>query len=105
MSSPVVELEAAVKAYTRRVVFSDLTLCVEPGCHLLVTGPTGAGKSTLLRLVAGLEPMDKGYLRIVGWLASNGARIVLPAHRRGIGMVFQDLGLWPNLTAFDNVMV
>jgi ABC-type Fe3+/spermidine/putrescine transport system ATPase subunit len=63
-----------------------------------VFGPNGAGKSTLLRVLAGLEPSAGGQI----WL--DGQDIAgLPSHRRGVGMVFQDLALFPQLTVWDNV--
>ena len=68
------------------------------GEALVVFGPNGAGKSTLLRVLAGLESAAGGRI----WL--NGQEITgLPAHRRGIGMVFQDLALFPQLTVWGNL--
>ena len=63
-----------------------------------VLGPSGAGKTTLARLVAGLESLDDGEIYF-------GDRMVqaLPPHERQVGMVFEDLGLWPGLTVADNV--
>jgi ABC-type Fe3+/spermidine/putrescine transport system ATPase subunit len=68
------------------------------GQILGVFGPNGAGKSTLLRMLAGLEPAAGGRI----WL--DGQEITeLPSHRRGVGMVFQDLALFPQLTVWDNL--
>jgi ABC-type Fe3+/spermidine/putrescine transport system ATPase subunit len=68
------------------------------GETLGVFGPNGAGKSTMLRLLAGLEPSVGGRI----WL--DGEDIAeLPAHQRGVGMVFQDLALFPQLTVWDNL--
>jgi ABC-type sulfate/molybdate transport systems ATPase subunit len=53
--------------------------------------------------LAGLESPDTGEVHLDGALASAVERIVIPPHQRAIGMVFQDLALWPNLTALDNV--
>jgi thiamine transport system ATP-binding protein len=65
---------------------------------LAVFGPNGAGKSTLLRILAGLEPAAAGRI----WL--NGADITgVPSHLRQIGMVFQDLALFPQLTVWENL--
>lgn len=65
---------------------------------LVVFGPNGAGKSTLLRLLAGLEPATRGRI----WL--DGRELTgVPTHRRGVGMVFQDLALFPQLTVWDNL--
>jgi iron(III) transport system ATP-binding protein len=79
-------------------VLEDVSLSVGRGERVMVTGPSGCGKTTLLRLIAGLEKPQRGTLRLNGADAS-----ALPPHQRGIAMVFQDLGLWPNLSALDNV--
>ena len=61
-------------------------------------GPSGCGKSTLLRVVAGLERADQGQVRLDGVDITN-----LPAHRRGIGLMFQDYALFPHLDVAANV--
>ena len=71
---------------------------LRPGELLGVFGPNGAGKSTLLRLLAGLEPTSAGRI----WLSGQDITR-LPAHRRGVGMVFQDLALFPQLTVWENI--
>jgi ABC-type sulfate/molybdate transport systems ATPase subunit len=83
----------AVRGLARRfgshTVFEDVTFRVATGQRLAVLGVSGSGKTTLLRLVAGLDHPTAGSIQRD------------PALR--IGMVFQDLALWPNLTALDNV--
>jgi len=74
-----------------------------PGVTALF-GPSGSGKSTLLRCVAGLEPAARGRI-VVGdevWLDSERG-IALPAHRRRVGLVFQDSGLFPHLSVLGNL--
>ncbi|MDG2022069.1 MAG: molybdenum ABC transporter ATP-binding protein [Phycisphaerales bacterium] len=69
-----------------------------------VFGPSGAGKSTLLSLIAGLARPDRGLIRIGDrTLFDSAARIDVPAHRRGVGTVFQDLRLFPHLTVQGNL--
>ncbi len=67
-------------------------------------GPSGSGKSTLLRCIAGLEPAVTGHLRLDDqvWLGAPRSQ-PLPAHERGVGVVFQDARLFPHLTALGNL--
>lgn len=69
------------------------------GCLL---GPSGCGKSTLLRAIAGLESLAHGQISLAGITLSD-AQQTLPAERRGIGMVFQDIALFPHLTISQNI--
>ena len=71
---------------------------LQNGEVLGVFGPNGAGKSTLLRLLAGLEPTAEGRIWLDGREISG-----FPSHRRGVGMVFQDLALFPQLSVWDNL--
>ncbi len=68
-------------------------LLVEAGETLVLLGPSGSGKSTLLRLVAGLEELDAGEIRIGGERVDR-----LPPHRRGVGLVPQRPALYPHLS-------
>lgn len=76
---------------------------VSAGEVLCLLGPSGCGKTTLLRLVAGLEEVQAGCIRIDGRIVASGTEH-LPPERRGIGFVFQDLALFPHLTVMENVM-
>jgi iron(III) transport system ATP-binding protein len=99
------EIENVEKSYGKKRVLCGLSMCLAQGANLLLNGPSGSGKSTLLRLIAGLDAPDRGVIKIEGRIASRDRRIVLPPWRRGIAMVFQDLGLWPNLTVEQNVLL
>lgn len=98
-----IELEAISLSFGTRQVLSDTTLFVEPGERLVLLGASGSGKSTVLRLVAGFLAPDRGAIRLGTQLVAEGGRIVVPPERRGIGMVFQDLALWPHLTVHGNL--
>ncbi|NUM56283.1 MAG: molybdenum ABC transporter ATP-binding protein [Candidatus Hydrogenedentes bacterium] len=68
-------------------------------------GPSGAGKSTLLRCIAGLQQTKNGYLSIGGEIwQDDSKRIFVPVHRRGIGYVFQEPGLFPHMKVRRNVL-
>jgi molybdate transport system ATP-binding protein len=80
----------------------DVELAVADGEVLAVLGPNGAGKSTLLRVLAGLLLPDGGHVEVDHEVWDGDSRH-LPAHRRSIGMVFQDHLLFPHLSITDNV--
>ena len=77
------------RRHGEHTVFESVSFFLAAGERLAVLGASGAGKSTLLRLIAGLDPPNAGAIE-----RAPGLRI---------GMVFQDLALWPNLTALENV--
>jgi len=74
-----------------------LSLRVEAGEWLALSGPSGSGKTTLLRLIAGLDRPDSGVIRLGDRVVSGPCAFVPPQKRR-LGMVFQDLALWPHLS-------
>lgn len=86
------------KDFGGRPVLDGVDLHVADGTTLSLLGPSGSGKSTLLRIVAGLEHPDRGYV-LLGGDDVTGA----PAHRRGVGVVFQDQALFPHLDVAGNV--
>ncbi|WP_297613917.1 ABC transporter ATP-binding protein [Nocardia sp.] len=79
-------------------------LVIEPGEFLSVLGPSGCGKSTLLRLLAGLDQPQQGRIRFgEQTVCDTESGVFVPPRARRLGMVFQDLALWPHLTAAANV--
>jgi multiple sugar transport system ATP-binding protein len=76
----------------------DANLAIRDGEFVVLVGPSGCGKSTLLRMIAGLEPISEGELRIDGRLVNDE-----PARARDIAMVFQNYALYPHLTVRDNM--
>ena len=102
---PSLQIQNLTKAYPIRTLLQNVQFQLEAGARVLLCGPSGSGKSTLLRLIAGLEAPDQGEIRISGTTASNGRRVLVPPHKRRLAVVFQDLGLWPNLSAWNNVML
>jgi multiple sugar transport system ATP-binding protein len=93
-----VELTEVSKRYGAVTVIDGLSLTVDPGEFVVFLGPSGCGKSTLLRMVAGLESVDGGEIRI-------GDRRVdrLPPGERGVAMVFQHYALYPHMTVRANM--
>src|SRR3954454_7822216 len=77
---------------------SDLNLDIQDGEFVVLVGPSGCGKTTALRMVAGLEEISEGVLKI-------GDRVVndMTPRERDIAMVFQSYALYPHLTVYDNI--
>lgn len=81
-----------------RPALDGVDLDVRDGEFLVVTGPSGSGKTTLLRMLAGLEPVDRGRL-LVGGADVTG----MSADRRGVSLVFQGFALFPHLSVYENI--
>lgn len=93
-------LDGVSKAYGGRTALAPTTLEFARGATTAVIGPSGCGKSTLLRLIVGLVRPDSGRVCIDGRALDYGA---IERVRHGIGYVIQDGGLFPHLSARDNV--
>ncbi|WP_190124480.1 ABC transporter ATP-binding protein [Streptomyces inusitatus] len=94
-----ISLHNVSKRYGRAPRAVDrLTLDIEPGEFLVLLGPSGCGKSTVLRMIAGLEAITDGELRLDGQLAND-----MPPGDRDMAMVFQNFALYPNMTNRDNI--
>jgi putative spermidine/putrescine transport system ATP-binding protein len=92
-------LEGITKSYGGAgPVVRDLSLSVGSGEFVTLLGPSGCGKSTTLKIVAGLVAPDRGRVALGGRDVT-----VLPASARGVGIVFQNLALFPHMTAAENV--
>lgn len=103
MTEPFLKLIELTKRFGHRRVVDRASLEAGEGEIVALHGPSGCGKTTLLRLVAGLETPDQGKVWIAGEQVAAGGRNLVPARRRGIGFVFQDLALWPHLTVTGNL--
>jgi multiple sugar transport system ATP-binding protein len=93
-----VELQNVGKLYGATRAITDVSLSVEDGEFLVLVGPSGCGKSTLLRMVAGLEEISEGELKIGGERANEKA-----PRDRDVAMVFQSYALYPHMTVRQNM--
>ncbi len=98
-----VEFRSVGKTYRARRVVDSLSFTVEAGERVVLFGPSGCGKSTTLLLIAGLVAPDAGEIRLAGKVASTAGRIHAAPQSRGVGMVFQDLALWPHMSVAENI--
>lgn len=102
-SDSVIEVKSVHKAFGPRHVLRGIDLEVRRGETVVILGGSGSGKSTLLRILTGLEPPDRGEVRIFGTDVYNSNPDELAAVRRRIGMAFQDGALFESMTVGENV--
>jgi multiple sugar transport system ATP-binding protein len=93
-----VEIRGVSKAFGSVKVIKGVDVDIEDGEFVILVGPSGCGKSTLLRMVAGLEEISNGDIRIGGRVVNS-----LPPKDRDIAMVFQNYALYPHMTVADNM--
>jgi iron(III) transport system ATP-binding protein len=98
-----VEFRQVWASYRGKPVVRDFSLGVETGERLVLLGPSGCGKTTVLRLAAGFLAPERGTVLLNGAVAAEDGRLDLEPEQRGLGMVFQDLALWPHLTVHGNL--
>ncbi|MYK32515.1 MAG: ABC transporter ATP-binding protein, partial [Boseongicola sp. SB0670_bin_30] len=92
------DIDSAFKTYGSVEVLHNVNISVGEGEFLVLVGPSGCGKSTLLNMIAGLEDITSGEIRLKGNLMNG----VHPS-RRNIAMVFQSYALYPNMTVAQNI--
>jgi multiple sugar transport system ATP-binding protein len=86
------------KSYGAATIIHGVDLAIADGEFVVFVGPSGCGKSTLLRIIAGLEQVSGGDIRIDGQSVTN-----VPASDRGLAMVFQSYALYPHMSVYKNM--
>ncbi len=86
------------KQFGSTQVIHAMDIHIKDGEFLVVVGPSGCGKSTLLRMIAGLERVSEGHIRINGQTVNN-----IEPKDRDIAMVFQNYALYPHMSVFNNM--
>ena len=95
-----IEVCNLTKSYDKKTnVIENISLEVNEGEFMILVGPSGCGKSTLLRMIAGLESITDGVLKIGGAIANN-----MRPKDRDISMVFQNYALFPHMTVCQNIL-
>jgi trehalose transport system ATP-binding protein len=92
------EFDRVTKRFGSHLVADDISLEIDDGEFFVILGPSGEGKSTLLRMVAGIETVDAGTIRIDGKDITHA-----PPNKRKIAMVFQNYALYPNMNVYQNI--
>lgn len=93
-----IELHGVTKSYGKVMIIRDLSLSMEAGEFVVLVGPSGCGKSTLLRMIAGLEDISGGEIRIGGKVVND-----MAAKERDLAMVFQSYALYPHMKVSENM--
>src|SRR4026209_2227703 len=93
-----VELKQVRKSFGSTQVIHGVDVSIADGEFVVLVGPSGCGKSTLLRMIAGLENITSGEIRIGERVVNN-----LPPKERDVAMVFQNYALYPHMTVADNM--
>ena len=107
-ASPIIRTRSVAKTYlignVRVSALENVSLSVDEGQFVAVTGASGSGKSTLLNLLGGLDTPSAGTIEVAGALVSAMDRDALARYRRfGAGMIFQSFNLVASRTALENV--
>ena len=98
MKSAEVRLQNLSKQYQKIRAVDDVSLIIEPGTLIALLGPSGCGKSTCLRMIAGLTLPTSGDIIVNDVPVTD-----TPAHKRNIGMLFQNYALFPHMTVAENI--
>lgn len=98
MTNTHLNIEGVSKTFGAVTALNNIDLKIERGSFVCLLGPSGCGKTTLLRIIAGFEKPTAGHLLLDGEDISQ-----VPPHKRGFGMVFQSLALFPHMSVSQNI--
>ena len=93
------ELKNIVKKYGNKVILDDISLKIKKGEIVSILGPSGSGKTTLLNLILGITDISSGKI-----IYDEEDITEVSLEKRGFNIVFQDYALFPNLTAYENII-
>ena len=102
MSDTQLELSGVSVDLGGRRVVDDISFSIAEGDIACLLGPSGCGKTTVLRTIAGFQAPSAGNISIAGTDVADARRQSPPEHRR-VGMVFQDLALFPHMSVRENI--
>src|SRR3989344_313133 len=98
-----IEFKNATKKYGDRLVLDNVSLQIQGGDWLWLTGASGAGKTTLVHALIGAVTLSAGDILVDGYNVTKFNRLALQEYRRKLGIVFQDYKLLPKKTVYENV--
>ncbi len=93
-----ITINQVTKKYDKLTIIKDLSLTIANGEFFTLLGPSGCGKTTLLRMIAGFNTIESGDISFDDKIIND-----IPAHKRNIGMVFQNYAIFPHLTVKQNI--
>ena len=99
----IVKIDNVSKSYNKTSIINSISLTIDKGERVVILGPSGCGKTTFLRMVAGFIHPDKGRIAIDGFTVANNGKCLIEPENRQVGMVFQDLALWPHMNVYENL--
>ena len=91
-------IEKVIKEYGNFRAINEVSLDIRDGEFFTLLGPSGCGKTTLLRMIAGFNTIEDGKIYIGDTCIND-----VPAHKRNIGMVFQNYAVFPHMSVLENV--